>query len=124
MARDFDDRDATRMLSELAKSYEADVKSNGGGLRHGCTFDSYFSVGGDGYKASIAIRNPRSDRPAYFAITRLSEGRKVVDDQIPLAEWSLAAPYFSACVRIAEMGTAARTIGLIDRRAELWADAS
>jgi hypothetical protein len=122
LGANFDRADALAKLQALAEQYHAELKDNGGGLRNGCEYDSYVLVGDKKYYASIAIRNPKSDRPPYFAITRMANGRKVIDDQIPLSEWGLAGQFFATCVAIARMGDMARTIGLIDRRDQLWTD--
>jgi hypothetical protein len=116
----FDRQDAQQKLRALGEVYGVSPKDNGGGLRNGCDYDTYVLVGDDSYYASIAIRNPKSDRPPYFAITRMANGRKVIDDQVPMSEWQIAPALFDACVAIARLGNAARTIGLIDRRDQLW----
>lgn len=122
MGAGFDRAEADAKLTALASQYKVTVKSNGGGLRNGCKYDTYVRVGDRRYYASIAIRNPKSDRPAYFAITRMANGRRVIDDQVPLTEWAMAPDYFAACVKIASLGEKARTISLLNRESQLWTD--
>lgn len=123
MGASFDRADADAKLRELARRYDAPFKDNGGGKRNRCDYDSYVKVGDAEYYASMAIRNPKSARPPYFAITRMANGRKVVDDQVPLSEWdAIAETPFAASVAVARLGDRARTIGMINRRDELWLD--
>ncbi len=123
MGDSFNRADADAKLQSMAQKYDAPFSDNGGGKRNGCDYDAYVKVGDGEYYASMAIRNPKSTRPPYFAITRMANGRKVIDDQIPLSEWDvIAEALFGACVAVAKLRDSARTIGLINRRDEIWSD--